>query len=151
MRVMHIHPTTPTNDPIPAPPTSPRQFPATGPDNPREATASTPIAAAGSLQLSIATWPELYRKRQLRSFHSISSRPHIRAMRPTPATPAPMRPPVPAERRRIGAVIGRRFKRNVAPLFSKPIALPIWNPRLKTWVARIVRAKGWSSAYSAVG
>jgi hypothetical protein len=62
-----------------------------------------------------------------------------------------MKPPVPAERRRKGAVMDRRLKRTAAPLFSKPIALPSWKPRLRTWVVRIVRANGWSSAYSAVG
>lgn len=65
--------------------------------------------------------------------------------------PVPMMAPVPAERRRMGVVRGRRFMRYAAPLFRRPIALPSWKPRLRTWVVRIERARGWSSAYSAVG
>lgn len=48
-------------------------------------------------------------------------------------------------------VRGRRLNRYAAPVFRRPIAVPSWKPRLRTWVVRIVRKRGWSSAYSDVG
>lgn len=136
---------------MPAPPTSLRQPPIATPEGLRKTTVSTPRAAAGSPQLSMANWSELYRNRQLRSFHSISPRPHMCAMRPIPVIPAPMAPPAPAERRRMGEMMDWLLFRASALLLSRPTAVPSWKPRLRTWVARIIRARGWSSAYSALG
>lgn len=146
-----IHPITPTKDPMPAPPTTPRQPPNMANGCLRKTTARAPMTAPGSLQLSIANCPVLYRSRQLRSLHSMSSRPHILATIPTADIPAPMMLPAPAERRRRGMVIDRRLNADSIVQLIKPSAVPSWKPRLATWVVRIVRAKGCSSAYSAVG
>ena len=95
-----IYPTTPSNPPVPPPPTSIFQPACLIPV--LAATIPVPATAPNALNVSHSTWPLFSSSRQLRSCHSISSLPHIRASRPTAINATPMAPPVPEERSRVG-------------------------------------------------